>query len=308
MGGSNGRNQPADDERMRAYFLGELPAEESARFEEEVFQDEALAEQAFAIEGELIEHYVRGALTPGQHTRFEQYYLTTAARRERVKFAIAFQRQLAAAPTPRATTVEKKTAWWPPLFYTPRLAWALVLLIAVSFGLWWVIKSRISSPIDVSHNASPTPSAQVTPTTTATSAATTTPSVGQVSPTVTTSLPSALVATITLSPGTVRSSGQPLPTLKLPATANVVELKLLLSSDDFTSYRAELQTSDGATIWKRGSLKAQAGASGTPEVTVRIPARQLKRADYLLLLFGESQDRQGASPQVAAYSFRVLPD
>ncbi|MBI1763805.1 MAG: hypothetical protein HYR56_20455 [Acidobacteria bacterium] len=293
---------PPDSERVFAYFLGELTAAESEQFEAQVFQDEDLAEQVFALEDELIELYLQQGLSTARRARFEQHYLTTAVRHERVELAAAFERQLAAPPMARVAEVPRQTtAWWQTLFLTPRLAWALLLLCVLSAGLWWLWRNRAPAPDQFAHRASPTPQLTRSPT-----PALLLPSVTPTAPPrVVPSPRPALLATITLAPGLPRGGGQALPTLQLPTAATAAELTLQLVSADSQSYRAVLQT-EGVTVLTTRGLKARAAATGVTEVRVRIPARRLKRADYLLLLFGESQGGQSASSPVAGYSFRAI--
>jgi hypothetical protein len=299
----NGQPQLPDVEQVFAYFLGELAAPESERFEEQVFEDEALAEHVFALEDELIELYLHNNLPPARRARFEQHYLTTAERRAKVEFAAAFEQELGAAAAPPPRAPETKAAWWQTLFVTPRLAWALLLLLAASAGWWWIARNRAPAPDEVAQTASPTPSASPSPT--ATISATPTVPLPRATPT---ALPRAgMVVALTLAPGLARGSGQALPILQLPEAAEAAELTLQLYRADFTRYRAVLQTG-GATVWTKNASQARTTASGEAEVRVRIPAQHLKRGDFLLLLFGADRGDQTGSALVASYSFSVQPN
>jgi len=301
MNALNDSTQPPGTERVFAYFLGELPAAEADLFEREVFESESLAEQVFALEEELIEAYLHGGLPPERRARFEQHYLTTEERRERVEFVAALDDELSAASAPPLHQVEAKASWWQTFFFTPRLAWSLLLLFGVTAGLVWAFRYRSVPPEEIAHSGSPTPSV------TATSSATVTPTPEQPPVTPTPSTRPSVVVAITLTPGLTLGSGQSLPTLKLPAEAEAAELKLMLYSADFTRYRAALQTG-GATVWTKNALKPQTTPSGEAQVSVRIPTRQLKRADYLLLLYGDNQGSQISNSPIASYSFSVSPD
>lgn len=299
----NPQTPPPDAEQVFAYFLGELTAAQAEQFETQVFENEDLAEHVFALEDELIELYLRGELPPTRRTRFEEHYLTTDARHEKVEFAAALAQELAAPPMPSvATAPEPKAAWWQSLFVTSRLAWAVVLLLAVVGGWSWLTRSRELKPVDIVQTASPPQASRSVP-------PTATPSVGgtplpRVTPTAPPSRPPVVpaVVALTLAPGLPLSSGQALPVLQLPAKATAADLTLQLYRADFRRYRAVLQTG-GATVWTAHGLRAHAKADGTAEVSVRVPARRLKPADYLLQLYGTEQ---GAP--VSSYSFSVRAD
>jgi hypothetical protein len=91
---SGGLNSKVMDERSIAYLLGELPKEESERFEDECFDQEDWPEQLNQVEEDLIEDYLRGDLAPERRRLFERNYLTTTARVERVRMAAALLRHV----------------------------------------------------------------------------------------------------------------------------------------------------------------------------------------------------------------------
>ena len=67
----------------------ELPEEDLERFEDECFAQERWPELIDLAEEDLIDAYLRNDLTPERRRRFEQNYLTTEARLERVSMAAA---------------------------------------------------------------------------------------------------------------------------------------------------------------------------------------------------------------------------
>lgn len=136
------------DERIVAYLLEALPAEEMERFEEECFAGEDWPAQLTLAEEDLIDDYLRGGLTPEQRRLFRDNYLTTAARLERVRQAAALLRHVAereVAPEPAAGRTWRARL---PVFrggqtWVPRAALALAAAVVV-FGVWWL--SRPSAP------------------------------------------------------------------------------------------------------------------------------------------------------------------
>ena len=138
------------DERIVAYLLKELPDEDMERFEDECFEQESWPAQLDAVEDDLIEDYLRQELAPERRARFEQNYLTTAARRERVRMAAAFVRLIderrpdledeaeeedaqvvvpPVPPPPRETWAERFRAFWGGQAWAPRVTVALALAL-----------------------------------------------------------------------------------------------------------------------------------------------------------------------------------
>ena len=99
------------DERTTAYLLNELSMREAQEFEEQCFaQPEWPQADLEAAEDALIEAYIKNELSRKRQRRFEKYYLTTAARREKVLLAQSFHRL--ACPgfsvAPRELTTKEK--------------------------------------------------------------------------------------------------------------------------------------------------------------------------------------------------------
>lgn len=82
------------DERIIAYLLKELPEDELERFEEECFAQEDWPLEINSAEEDLIDAYLRNELNAEQRQRFEQNYLTTEGRCERVRMAAALLRHV----------------------------------------------------------------------------------------------------------------------------------------------------------------------------------------------------------------------
>ncbi|HEV3469799.1 MAG TPA: hypothetical protein VG148_10795 [Pyrinomonadaceae bacterium] len=132
------------DENIVAYLLEELPAEEMERFEDECFAQEDWPAQLEQAEEDLIDDYLRGALTPAQRRHFKQNYLTTDARLERVRHAAALLHHVAEGePVPAAdvarpragqTWAARLRAFWS----AQRAAAALAAAAVVVGGVWWL--------------------------------------------------------------------------------------------------------------------------------------------------------------------------
>jgi hypothetical protein len=75
---------------MRRYLLGELTDANQAALEQELLIDRGKFDQAWGVENELVDSYVRGNMSRADHERFEAYYLASPLHRERVAIARSF--------------------------------------------------------------------------------------------------------------------------------------------------------------------------------------------------------------------------
>ena len=128
-----------NDERTTAYLLEELSEEEAEQFERQCFSESEWPDiDLESAEEDLIEAYVRNELPPDRHQRFENYYLTTTAREERVLLARSFLRVVCSPDPPKETWME----WLRSAFDFPSLVpkfapVAAILILGVASLLWW---------------------------------------------------------------------------------------------------------------------------------------------------------------------------
>src|SRR5687768_5280101 len=114
------------DDRTTAYLLDELPQDEAEEFEEQCFSQLEWPEvELEAAEEDLIQAYVKNKLSPDRQRRFEENYLTTEARRERVLFARAFLQVVCStsqpAPAPTPTWTQSVIGFLKSLVFAPRV-------------------------------------------------------------------------------------------------------------------------------------------------------------------------------------------
>jgi hypothetical protein len=300
MNEKNLSTQPVDERSIAAYFLGDLTADEAARFEEACFRDHELAEQIFAVEGELIEDYVWNRLSAEERSRFEQNYLTSDERVDRVKFAAALCRQLSAE---KPSTPEATPRWWTFWIGWPGWSYAFLLLAVSAVGLWMLLPARAPEQIvRVGDSASPTPVVTATPT----PEATVTPSPRSERPMATPVTEQTALATLLLLPLSARAQGQGDPTLNLSSGVIEAELRPVFESNDFKNYRGELQTVAGNRVFLTPTAKARARRDGLYEVRLRVPASELRPQNYILLVFGIGDGEIKPENKVGDYSFQVI--
>ena len=128
-----------NNERIRAYLLEELSEREAEQFEEQCFAEpEWPTSDLDAAEDDLIEAYVRNELSPDQHRRFEEKFLTTEARKDRVLIARSFLRVVCES---NLTWTDRIRCFWMAQTLTPKYATAAaILLIGVALLFWYWIR------------------------------------------------------------------------------------------------------------------------------------------------------------------------
>lgn len=85
-------NKPSyNNQVITEYLLGSLPDEQAEQFDELSFIDDDFADELKAAERDLIDAYLQGELQNPTLEKFKSYYLASPLRREKVRFAQAFQ-------------------------------------------------------------------------------------------------------------------------------------------------------------------------------------------------------------------------
>ena len=312
------------EQTIQRYLLGELTESEREALEQEYFNDQQLFEQIVEVENDLVDKHSRGLLSPGVRDRFRDYYLDHAQRRARARFAEALQAKLdqakevkAAASTPTETLLERLSA----ALRGPRLAWAFsiaVLLIAVLAGWSFIETRRLRQELARTEServtsetrerelqqqvtneqlraeklsqeleglrmqreaASPSPSPEVNLAST--------------------------FATLILTIGGTRSTDGSPAVLHIPARTEQVRLQLKLRENNYSRYRAVLQSAGGNTIFTSRQLTAVNKKTGA-NLALVAPARIFQAGDYILTLRGVS--KTGQVEDVSKSLFRVERD
>jgi hypothetical protein len=321
------RNVP-DDERLAGYLLGRLTEEEQEGVERFYFGDEENLGLLAAAEDDLIDSYVRGELAPRERERFEEFFLRSPQRRERVETARALDRLLkktqGAAPAPLTHPRFRRAAFWLPL------AACLLLTAGGAFLVYRMLAARRADEAaqarlaeEAEKAARPAPQQQPTPQQQSTpqqpesqDARETHPAPQPTTPQPTNSQPTSpqttapqptvpqqrsVVASILLTAGTSRGGGAS-QTLNIARGAERVKLLAEVSGQDYQSYEALLRTAEGVEVW-RGSVKAGGRKRGAAVVAFTPPARVFHGGDYTLSVTGLRAD--GSPDAAGEYQFRV---
>jgi anti-sigma-K factor RskA len=154
---------PDIEDEIRRYLLGTLPEEARRGVEERLMTEEAFLEELTLAEGELIDDYVAGRLSPDERAAFERHFLSTDERREQLRFTRAVGRYASAAAasakagetasgretatttsTTSTTTAgptlgERLRAFWGGRSAAWRAGFAFAAVAAVAFAVWLAV-------------------------------------------------------------------------------------------------------------------------------------------------------------------------
>lgn len=315
------------EESMVAYFLGKLSENESRDIEEACLSNEELFSQLQSVEESLIDAYVLRQMPAENRALFERNYLNTERRRKTIELASALRKMYrpdtiaSTTPTPAGPV---STGWssLAIVHRAHRAAWAsgiaAILLLVLTASLWSLWRGEKTPSLQAggartNPEAASLPSALPSPSSVVSLGS---PAVPGISPATTaspslspfpenapdvTSQPSPVFATFVLLPGGVRGgdAGQ---VLKLSSATTTVRLQLILREKSALRYRAELQTPEGATVFRKPALTAKTEGSRSV-VVLDLPVRTLESRHYLLVLF--NADESNPDEPVAEYAFKV---
>jgi type II secretory pathway pseudopilin PulG len=305
------------------YLLGKLSDAESAELEERSFVDDRVFDEIETAEDELIDAYVGGSLSSEDRERFESKLLKSARVTERVEFAKLLSKS---APPQLVGYEQRKTRWRDRLFensfiQSPAFRGVVIagFLLAVSIipALLWM-QQRTENRLNLERAAIEQQRQQLAQQLAEQQAKT-----NQLAADLQTSKaeevrlqrelqatteelarraaqPAALASTFLFS-NSVRAPGER-SGLNVRSTASTIQLKLVLESDDYASYRATLKSPSNDNILTRPGLKSR--RSGQSRIIIlELPSRNLSPGEYLVSVSGRAPS--GTYEPVADYSLRL---
>lgn len=331
------KTETENENLIRKFLFGEMTEAKRIEFEDKFLANAELFEEIKAFEDDLIEKYVRGWMNPAERLKFEQNFLTTGKRRERVEFARQLiDKLLGDSAIGKNSEDSVKVSNWEKfveLFSTPKIALtATFAVIIVFFGTWVLFQIAGDEKTEVvqkqNSNIADIPTPTISP-------------ISEIPPQNSgsnsensnnesksnkleqlknsndsiKSLPKENIKVkppepkktpaenrppnpiLALFPGTLRSDGKSAE-LDLPKNASGATFRLNLESVDYKIFQADLNDADGNVIFRTNNLKPQ--KSG---VNLFIPAKNLKKGDYLIKLSGKN--KAGENDSVADFQFRV---
>jgi hypothetical protein len=294
------------DDAIRRFLFGRLSAAEQTTFEEYLFSDDGLEARVRLAEFDLADDYALERLSAADRKAFEKKFLLSAERKRKLAVSTALRDRFAATATVAASAprVAKASisARFRLLFGFNQRAWRLAFgaaALAVLVAAAWLVfkeshlRGAVSPPPIV--RSSPSPSSKRE----------TQHPPGPSSPPEHHPTPSPMpphgpalpaIVSIDLFPG-----GDKLPRINLPkGEHDIVRLQLALKRNQTGSYRADLSTVDGQSLFSSQSLQSTGPDAGRLDFDV--PAALLKTGDYLVSL---SRADDGSRRTVASYYFRV---
>jgi hypothetical protein len=280
-----------EDDQLTRYLLGLLPAEETELLDEQSIVDDAFAARLRDAENDLIDAYAAGRLSGETLTQFQQTYLSTPERQEKVKFAQAFQTRQSSAPVIPIPNLRPR--WRPNL----ALAAAATLILAACAYLFLQRQSLQSQLDQARADQHREIRRQERPRETQSQTA---PSPAPAEPAPQT--PHTLRTLAFLLLPQTRAAAQP-PRVTLSPTDRPV-FQLQLEFDDFPKYRATLQDpATNQTAWRSPDLTA-ASLGANRVITATPPASLLKPQNYVLVLTG--LPTTGPTELIGSYAFSVV--
>lgn len=321
------------------YLLGELTEQEQAQLEEAYFTNDARFESFLAVKHDLIDAYARGDLSGVKRQRFEQNFLASGPRRQRVEEAKEFIRAVSAAPLKESivnepinsSTQSSDVPWWRsisnlfvlrPLVFRGAVAALLLLVVA---GSWVLVRRYQRQQADLQElhqvalrqkeeelkRASASP---VNENTSAPDSNVTSNLSDNRQPVNSTDVPkpgtvnkrprqpaSGQVASIFLLPFSARGDSDSHPLL-LRSETRAVRLTLAFQKADYSRYEVVLRTAEGEQVLRRGPLSDRSNAAGR-SVTLTLDPAIFRRRDYIVTLNGITSE--GKPETVAEYYFHV---
>jgi hypothetical protein len=310
------------DIRFRQYLLGELPDERQKQLEERLMTDEAIYEELRIQEDELIDDFVRGNLPESEKEKFNQHFLCTSDRRQKVQFAEALEKYVQSS----VSEIDTQTSFWQKFqayLDSPalRVATAAALVVVVIGGLFALFESyrlgrevaELESERATLQGRTQELQGQVTTLNEANTDLTdslrretdsriaTEQELSSLQRSSTPTSSPKLIAYV-LQPGLLRDPGERTQRIPLSEATNLVKLQLDIGMDSHTSYRAALHDAEGEELLVQNKLEAQTNEA-TVVVPIDLPSSLMPHGDYHIRLTGRTG--AGDFELVGRYHFRA---
>ncbi len=304
------------DVALKQYLLGETSEEERDQIEHRYLANKDFFDQMLAVEDDLVDEYVRGELSASEREQFERKLLTTPRQREKLQQTRRLLESMRAhtldAKRAKKRELEKSTSWF-SIFGArriPAFAGAFVLLLMFVVAAWLFIRERqLNSELQrrQAERAQMQQRQQDLQAKLQDEQREKSELLQQLQNVPQTEQPkesqtAATVATFVL-PLTLTRGGREAPSFTLKHDVDMVQLQAPLANDEYKSYQADLQSADGASVYRISKLKTRK-TTNRNVLLLRIPARLLKGRDYVLKVSGVAGN--GQLEDAGFYSFRIV--
>ena len=296
-----------DKDTLAQYLLGELYQEDRQRLENEYLADDKVWENLTTVENDLIDSYVRGDLSERQCREFEQHYLDSPDKRDRLEVARLLMDPKVRQSIEAVPIVEREQHEW-----LERLAELLgsrhralrfavaavavpVLVIAAVAALLLVQNHSLRIELGQLQSQQNVLQHHIEQLEQQMRVSSNGENIGE---------PATVSALLV--PGLPRktvpqnTSGA----LRIPATASWILLMLDLRRDQYPEYQVVIETPEGKPVSHAEGLTSETGKNGGRIVSVRLASQALKKGDYVITLSG--QNAHGRLEVVDSYSLSVI--
>ncbi len=298
--------------RIINHLLGALPEVEQTALEQELLADRAKFDEAWAVENDLVDRYVRDELSTTEHTRFERHYLASPLHRERVAIAQTLLAEIDEPPE----AIPAQVSWWQrwlEALRMPQLAFAgamaAALLLTLSGALWlFSERSRLNDQLVQLRTASQADAQQRAQELAAQKQSLETAiaqerqrnqqlnaELERLRQQEQASVPALL--SFLLTPATRDQNSTPPPVI--PRVKGGVQLLMTRGSSQYASYQIKLQTVEGRALFSQVARLTKDRAY----VAATLPPKTLARGDYVVILAGRKA--HGSTEELDRYFFRV---
>ncbi|MGZ8842328.1 MAG: hypothetical protein ACXW18_01620 [Pyrinomonadaceae bacterium] len=286
------------DDAIRSFLLGELGTSEQTVFEESLLTDGELEARVRLAEFELSDDYASARLSMNERELFRERFLLTSDRNQIVDVSRALHHRF--APQSRADSRAALSQRLRAFFDFKQPAWkyafaALILIVFFATVLLVTKQPQIVRWLTQEH-VKPKPRVTPTPQMMNHPGSQSSPLHAEQSP----ALPAheAPALTVVLSPDT---SFDQSPTVNLPNDeAASIRFQLTIQTDRKSSYRADVFTSSGESVFRAESLKPS--DTNPNAIFLDVLRRMLKSGQYLVIL---SRVDGGSTVKAADYYFKV---
>jgi hypothetical protein len=324
------------DKVMINYLLGELSEKEAVEIERTCLEDSQYFEELLAIEAELTDDYMAGALDKKQRDRYERRFLINASQ-ERLHLSEILIGQPSSGKVVSREAVNKDKYLWvlwkrfQQLFTNPQpihIAFAtitVVVLLVLSWSVWRSINSNSgqianttldiypdkeplkieessvsNSNVDISSNQNRSERNSKHEDSRDIVDITPSPS-NKRAPSATKPIREDQIAILALISGGLRDEGT-INHLKL--SGNIKRVRLIVGVDSVASgsYQLSIQSIEGREIIRRIGLQPKITGSNSA-ITIEIPANSVPESDYIATLSLVSQS--GNIEEVSKYFLRI---
>lgn len=129
-----------EEKLIRLYLLGGASADQQQQVEEKLLRDDEYIEQAQIIEDELVDNYVFGALSEDELRGFEDHFLTTSRRRQKLSLAEGIRNYAPAARVAGESKGDFAAQFFERLrgLFAPqwKIAAFAIILVSLGWGTW----------------------------------------------------------------------------------------------------------------------------------------------------------------------------